>query len=37
LFMPEPRRRRQRAAALLQPEDIPGLTHLQRVVIVACL
>jgi hypothetical protein len=32
--MPEPRRQRQRAAALLQPEDILGLTHLQRVVVV---
>jgi hypothetical protein len=30
LFMPEPRRRWQRAAALLQPADILGLTHLQR-------
>jgi hypothetical protein len=29
--MPEPRRRRQRAAALLQPADIPGLTLLQPI------
>jgi hypothetical protein len=29
--MPEPRRRRQRAAALLQPADIPVLTHLQPI------
>jgi hypothetical protein len=35
LFMPEPRRRRQRTTALLQPADIPGLTHLQRAVVVA--
>jgi hypothetical protein len=32
--MPEPRRRRQRTTALLQPADIPGLTHLQRAVVV---
>jgi len=31
LFMPEPRRRRQRAAALLRPADIPGLAHLQPI------
>ena len=33
-IMPK-RRRRQRATALLQPADIPGLTHLQRAMVVA--